>query len=57
MIELNDRFISLGLVDNHTHFNRAGESLLGINLLEVSDEEGLIGEVREAANRPPMAPG
>ncbi len=57
MIELNGRFISLGLVDNHTHFNRAGESLLGINLLEVSDEEGLIGEVREAANRPPMAPG
>ena len=53
VIELNGRFISPGFIDNHTHFNRAGELLLGINLLEVSDEEGLIREVREAANRLP----
>ncbi len=53
VIELDGRFISPGLIDNHTHFNRAGELLLGINLLEVSDEEGLVREVRGAATRLP----
>ena len=53
VIELNGRFISPGFIDNHTHFNRAGELLLGINLLEVSDEEGMVREVSEAATRLP----
>ena len=53
VIDLNGRFLSPGFIDNHTHFNRAGELLLGINLLEVSDEEGLVREVREAAARLP----
>ena len=53
VIELDGRFISPGLIDNHTHFSRAGELLLGINLLEVSDEEGLVREVRGAATRLP----
>ena len=53
VIELNGRFISPGFIDNHTHFNRAGELLLGINLLEVSDQEGLVREVGQAATRLP----
>lgn len=52
-IDLAGRFVSPGFIDNHTHFNRAGELLLGINLLEVVDAEGLVREVRETAERLP----
>jgi len=52
-IDLGGRFASPGFIDNHTHFNRAGELLLGVNLLEVSDAGGLIREVRDAADRLP----
>jgi len=51
--DLAGRFVSPGFIDNHTHFNRAGELLLGINLLEVSDAEGLVREVRATASRLP----
>jgi predicted amidohydrolase YtcJ len=52
--DLSGAFMSPGFIDNHTHFNRAGELLLGVNLLEVSDEEGLRREVRETAQRLPV---
>jgi hypothetical protein len=52
-IALEGAFVSPGFIDNHTHFNRAGELLLGVNLLEVSDAEGLRREVAEAAERLP----
>lgn len=51
--DLEGRFVSPGFIDNHTHFNRAGELLLGVNLLEVSDAEGLVEKVRETALRLP----
>jgi predicted amidohydrolase YtcJ len=53
LIDLEGRFLSPGFIDNHTHFNRAGELLLGINLLEVSDADGLVEEVTAAAERLP----
>jgi predicted amidohydrolase YtcJ len=53
VVDLEGRFVSPGFIDNHTHFNRAGELLLGINLLEVSDAEGLVEEVTAAAGRLP----
>ena len=53
VIDLDGRFLSPGFIDNHTHFNRAGELLLGVNLLEVSDEAGLVAAVRDAAARLP----
>ncbi|MFQ5690189.1 MAG: amidohydrolase [Gemmatimonadota bacterium] len=46
-------FVVPGFIDNHTHFNRAGELLLGIDLLDVADEPGLILRVREANARLP----
>lgn len=52
-VDLAGRFVSPGFIDNHTHFNRAGALLLGVNLLEVSDEEGLVAAVRETAARLP----
>jgi len=53
VVDLRGRFVSPGFIDNHTHFNRAGELLLGINLLEVSDADGLVREVRRTAARLP----
>jgi hypothetical protein len=53
VVDLGGRFAGPGFIDNHTHFNRAGELLLGINLLEVADAAGLVAEVRETAARLP----
>lgn len=51
--DLQGRFLAPGFIDNHTHFNRAGELLLGVNLLEVSDAPGLERAVGETAARLP----
>ncbi len=52
-IDLEGQTVLPGFIDNHTHFSSAGDLLLGVNLLEVSDEEGLVREVRAAADRMP----
>jgi predicted amidohydrolase YtcJ len=46
-------FVVPGFIDNHTHFNSAGALLLGVNLLDVSDAEGLRARVAEARDRLP----
>lgn len=53
VIDARGRFVSPGFMDNHTHFNRAGELLLGVNLLDVADADGLVARVGEAAERLP----
>ncbi|MEX0980285.1 MAG: amidohydrolase [Gemmatimonadota bacterium] len=53
VVELEGRFVAPGFIDNHTHFNSAGALLLGVNLLDVADEEGLVAAVRAAAVRLP----
>jgi predicted amidohydrolase YtcJ len=53
VIALPGRFVTPGFIDNHTHFDRAGELILGVNLLEVADEAGLARRVREARDRLP----
>ena len=52
-IDLEGRFVSPGFIDNHTHFNRAGELLLGVNLLEVAGPDAMRRAVEEAAGRLP----
>lgn len=47
------RFIAPGFIDNHTHFQNAGALLVGVNLLDVSTEAGLVRRVREARDRLP----
>ncbi len=51
--DLGGRFVVPGFIDTHTHFGRAGELLLGVNLLDVSDDAGLVRRVREANARLP----
>ena len=46
-------FVTPGFIDNHTHFAQAGALLLGVNLLDVADEAGLVRRVREARDRMP----
>ncbi len=53
LIDMPGRFVSPGFIDNHTHFQNAGALLLGANLLDVSDEAGLVPRVREARDRLP----
>ncbi len=53
VIELDGAFVLPGLVDNHTHFERAGELLLGINLLDVADSATLAERVAGARDRLP----
>lgn len=53
MINLPGRFITPGFIDNHTHFAQAGALLLGVNLLDVADQAGLVRRVREARDRLP----
>lgn len=53
VVELDGRFVSPGFIDNHTHFNSAGALLLGANLLDVSDEEGLRERISGAVERLP----
>ena len=51
--DLDGRFLAPGFMDSHTHFRGAGVLLLGVNLLDVSDDVGLRRRVREAGGRLP----
>ena len=53
VIRAPDGFVVPGFIDNHTHFNSAGALLLGVNLLDVSDADGLRARVAEARDRLP----
>ena len=46
-------FVVPGFIDNHTHFERAGELLLGVNLLAVASDTAFVRAIREARDRMP----
>jgi predicted amidohydrolase YtcJ len=51
--DLGGGFLTPGFIDTHTHFQYAGALLLGVNLLDVSDDAGLMQRVTEADLRLP----
>ena len=46
-------FVAPGFIDNHTHFERAGELLLGVNLLAVASDTAFVRAIRAARDRMP----
>src|SRR5918996_2872872 len=46
-------FIVPGFIDNHTHFERAGELLLGVNLLAVASDTAFVRAIRAGRDRMP----
>ncbi|MGD8869801.1 MAG: amidohydrolase family protein, partial [Gemmatimonadales bacterium] len=53
VVDLNGAFVVPGFIDSHTHFDNAGQLLLGVNLLDVSDAEALAERVDRARARLP----
>jgi predicted amidohydrolase YtcJ len=53
VVDAGGRLLLPGFIDNHTHFNQAGALLLGVNLLDVADEQSLAQRVAEARDRLP----
>ena len=53
IINLDGKLVLPGFIDNHTHFDRAGRLLLGLNLLDVNQPEAFRQRVAEAAARLP----
>lgn len=52
-IDVNGQLTLPGFNDSHVHFESAGALLLGINLLNVNDEAGLIREIKATTERLP----
>jgi predicted amidohydrolase YtcJ len=48
-IHVEDACVAPGFIDNHTHFERAGELLLGVNLLAVASDTALVRAIRDGA--------
>jgi predicted amidohydrolase YtcJ len=53
VVDLAGAFVLPGFIDNHTHFDYAGQLLLGINLLDVADGQEMAARVAEAGERLP----
>ena len=52
-IDAGGGFVAPGFIDNHTHFERAGELLLGVNLLAVASDTAFVRAIRAARDRMP----
>lgn len=53
VVELGRAFVLPGFIDSHTHFDYAGELLLGVSLLDVADGASLAERVVGARDRLP----
>ncbi len=50
VIDMAGKFIVPGFIDGHVHFNNAGALINDVNLLTVSDDEGLREELRSVVS-------
>ncbi|MEA1886717.1 MAG: amidohydrolase [Bacteroidota bacterium] len=49
VVDLHGAFVVPGFIDGHVHFNRAGSLINDANLMTVSDDEGLVNEIKRVA--------
>ena len=55
VVDLGGKLVIPGFNDNHVHFESTGRLLYGLNLLDVSDENGFVARIRDVHER--YAPG
>ncbi len=46
VVDLHGKFVVPGFIDGHIHFNNAGALINDANLMAVSDDQGLVAEMR-----------
>ena len=51
VIDLDGALVTPGFNDNHVHFAGTGALLYGLNLLDISDENGLVARIRDVHER------
>jgi len=49
-IDLKSKFVLPGFIDAHTHFNAAGRQIIDVNLLKVSNDQGLLNEIKRVSS-------
>jgi len=49
-IDLKSKFVLPGFIDAHTHFNAAGRQIIDVNLLKVSNDQGLVNEIKRVSS-------
>jgi len=55
VVDLTGKLVMPGFNDNHVHFESTGRLLYGLNLLDVSNEDGFVERIRDVNQR--YAPG
>lgn len=50
VVDLEGKFVVPGFIDGHVHFNNAGRFINDANLMKVSDEEGLLAEMKRVVD-------
>ena len=57
VVDLGGKLVTPGFNDNHVHFESTGRLLYGLSLLDISDQAGFVGRIRDVHERYAPGPG